>query len=334
MRVERVTDMPLGGYCEICQRWVWVSAYGECENGHPQTAVRDVQQLQPQKSRALSMGQRHEPVVVARSARYRWWWRHSLWMLWVFSFGLFDWVAFLYIGARAKSAVWIAAGLMYLLPVVAMFATIGTPWLRLTLPLMALFWVLAIVNAFIARPRYRAIMFGDLTASTRVSPPQPPALASIAERPALPRSLDAEAVEVIRGARDQVDEIVGAADAIQKPEVRAQVTRLCGTAEEILDELAREPRQIQLARAFLAYYLQAAQRIVTGYAELLRNGSSSASAAESLARAEASLASIQRAFDDQREALLEHRVIDLDSEVAVLEKTVRMSGVPTSDGRR
>jgi hypothetical protein len=325
--------MPLGGYCEICQRWVWVSAYGECENGHPQTAVRDVQQLRPRTSRALSMGREHEPVVVARAARYRWWWRHSLWMLWVFTFGLLDWVAFIYIGARARSAAWVAAGLVYLLPVVAMFATIGTPWLRLTLPLTALFWILAIVHAFIARPRYRAIMFGDLRSSTAVAPPQPPALASITERPALPRSLDAEAAEVIRGAREQVDEIVVAADAIQKPEIRAQVTRLCGTAEQILDELAREPRQIQLARAFLAYYLQAAGRIVTGYAELLRNGSSSASAAESLARAEASLASIQRAFDDQRDALLEHRVIDLDSEVAVLEKTVRLSGAPTSRDR-
>jgi hypothetical protein len=317
--------MPLGGYCEVCQRWVWVNAYGECENGHPQTAVRDVQQLQPQKRGTLSISRRHETVVVARSARYRWWWRHSLWILWTFTLGLLNWVAFLYIGARARSAVWIAAGLFYLLPLVATFASIGTPWLRLTLPVQAFFAAVSVAHAFIARPRYRAIMFGDVPSSDLLSPPRPPQLTAGAERPALPRSLDAEAVEVIEGAHAQVDDIVAAAGAIQKPEVRRRVDRLCATAEQILDELGREPRQIQLARAFLAYYLQAAQRIVTGYSELAARGNSSASAAESLAGAERSLDSIQLAFDQQLEALLEHRVIDLDSEVAVLEKTVRMS---------
>jgi hypothetical protein len=317
--------MPLGGYCEVCQRWVWVNGYGECENGHPQTSVRDVQQLQPQKRRALSVGRRHDTVVVARSARYRWWWRHSLWVLWTFTLGLLNWVAFLYIGARARSALWIASGLFYLLPTVATFASIGTPWLRLALPVQAFFAAVSLVHALIARPRYRAIMFGDVPSSVLVSPPAPPALVAGAERLALPRSLDAGAVELIEDAHAQVDDIVAAAGDIQKPEVRSRVVRLCGTAEQILDELGREPRQIQLARAFLAYYLRAAQRIVAGYAELARRGTTSSSVADSLAGAEHSLDSIQQAFDEQLAALLEHRVMDLDSEVAVLEKTVRMS---------
>ena len=45
---------------------------------------------------------------------------------------------------------------------------------------------------------------------------------------------------------------------------------------------------------------------------------------ETLARAETSLDAIQRAFDKQLAGLLEHEVIDLDSEVALLEKTVQM----------
>ena len=34
--------MPLGGFCEVCDRWVWLTPYGACENGHPPTKVRDV----------------------------------------------------------------------------------------------------------------------------------------------------------------------------------------------------------------------------------------------------------------------------------------------------
>jgi len=321
--------MPLGGYCEECQRWVWVNGYGECEKGHPQSAVRDVQQLQPQKRGVLAMG-RHDAVVVPRSTRYRWWWRHSLWVLWTFTLGLLNWVAFLYIGARAKSATWIACGLLYLLPVVALFVSLGTAWWRLTVPALVFFGALSLVHALVARPHYRAVMFGDVPSGARLAPPQPPALTAGSEHLELPRSLDAEAAEVINQAHGQVDDIVAAAGVIQKPEVRDRVARLCDTAGQILDELAREPRQIQLARGFLAYYLQAAQRIVTGYAELVQRENSSPSAAESMAGAERSLESIQQAFDQQLEALLEHRVIDLDIEVEVLEKTVRMSGTAGS----
>ena len=45
--------MPLGGYCSVCARWVWLTPYGECQNGHPASAVRDVQQLKPQTQPAV-----------------------------------------------------------------------------------------------------------------------------------------------------------------------------------------------------------------------------------------------------------------------------------------
>src|SRR5665647_3445967 len=51
----RGNSMPVGGYCSVCDRWVWLTPYGECQNGHPASAVRDVQQLKP----------RTNPVVVA-----------------------------------------------------------------------------------------------------------------------------------------------------------------------------------------------------------------------------------------------------------------------------
>jgi len=315
--------MPLGGYCEKCQRWVWVSAYGECENGHPADVVRDIQLLTPQSGRGSSQVA-DKPVVVTGRAKYRWWWRHSLWIIWTFAFGLLSWVAFFYIGVRARSAAWLAAGLMYLLPVVAFAASLGTWWWRIALPVMLAAGALSVAHALAARPKYRAVMFGDVPDKALPAPPQPPPLMSGQQRPALPQSPDVEAREVIAAAHRMVLSIIDAADGIQKPDVRGRVARICGTAEEILAELGREPRQVQLARAFLAYYLEAAQKIVTGYADLSRTSSPSPQAAATLARAEGSLDSIQQAFDQQLAALQEHRVIDLDVEVEVLEKTVRM----------
>jgi len=315
--------MPLGGYCEKCQRWVWVSAYGECENGHPADDVRDIQLLTPQKGRGSSQAA-DKPVVVTGRAKYRWWWRHSLWIIWTFAFGLLSWVSFFYIGVRARSATWIVAGLVYLLPVIAFFASLGTWWWRIALPTMLAMGAISVAHALAARPKYRAIMFGDVPGKALPAAPQPPPLMRGVERPALPQSPDVEAREVVAAAHGMVLSIIEAADGIQKPDIRGRVARICGTAEEILAELGREPRQVQLARAFLAYYLEAAQKIVTGYADLSRTSSPSPQAAQTLARAEASLDSIQQAFDQQLAALQEHRVIDLDVEVEVLEKTVRM----------
>ena len=75
--------MPLGGYCTVCQRWVWLSPYGECQNGHPALAVKDVQQLKPQDDPDVLVG---EVLDEGRPrARFRWWWRHSAWILWTFT---------------------------------------------------------------------------------------------------------------------------------------------------------------------------------------------------------------------------------------------------------
>ncbi len=316
--------MPLGGYCEICKRWVWVTGYGECENGHPASAVRDVQQLVPQRPEPLSMGLRHEPVVVWRAVRHRWWWRHSLWVIWTFTFGLLNWVAFFYIGVRARRLAWILAGALYLLPTMLTVASIGTWWLRVALPTQLLVAGVSTLHALIARPMYRAVMFGDRPGRALASPPQPPALAAGGERLALPRGLDAEAAEVIQAAHRRVRTIVAATASIHKPQVRERIAAVCGTAEQILDELGREPRQIQLARAFFAYYLEAAQRIVTGYADLAPRAGASAEVDEALVRAERSLDAIEQAFEQQLRGLLERRVIDLESEVALLEKTVQL----------
>lgn len=314
--------MPLGGYCEKCGKWVWVSAYGECQNGHPAADVRDIQLLTEQDGRRSVLRADRSAVVVPRRAKYRWWWRHSLWIVWTFTLGLLNWVAFFYIGIRARSVAWILSGLFYLLPLVLTIASIGTWWWRVAIPAQIVISGISVLHALAARPKYRAIMFGDLPHESLPGPPRPPPLMAGNGRLSLPEGIDVESGETLAQAHRRIRSILDAAGSIHKPDVRGQIARLCATAEEILGELAREPRQIPLARSFLAYYLEAAERIVAGYADLSCRSSSSSDVADSLTRAESSLDAVQRAFDRQLDSLLERRVIDLDVEVEVLEKTV------------
>jgi hypothetical protein len=314
--------MPLGGYCEQCQGWVWVSFDGRCENGHPAASVRDIQQLSPQREVTVEMP---EPVEVGSprpSSRYRFWWRHSMWLLWTFTFGLFNWVAFIYIGVRARKAQWIAAGFVYLLPLIATIASIGTDWLRIALPVQVLVAALSVVHAFAVRPQYRAIMFGDARRPGLVSPPQPPALMPPLAKRALPRGTSEDAAALIEAAHDKLRLLQNEAAHIGKPVMRGKIAGLVTTGDRILNELAQRPGRTSAARPFLTYYVDVAARIVARYVDLSERRVNSAEVNDLLARAEASLDSVQAAFDHQLEALLSSDVIDLDSEITLLEKMV------------
>ena len=187
------------------------------------------------------------------------------------------------------------------------------------------------VNALYLRPYYRAIMFGDVSPRSLPAAPQPPSLAAGA-RPQLPKNIDERAADVLQPARRQVDAILSTAGAIGKPAVRDEVVGLCSTADQIIAELAAQPRKLDAARGFLTYYLDAAQRIVEGYVNLARRGGSAPEINQTLARAEASLQVVQQAFDRQLANVLEDRAIDLDSEIELLERTVRSETMYTQTG--
>ncbi|NLE23462.1 MAG: hypothetical protein GX624_11895 [Actinobacteria bacterium] len=313
--------MPLGGYCTVCQRWVWLTPYGECQNGHPALAVKDVQQLKPQAEPDLLVGEVLEEGKPR--ARFRWWWRHSAWILWMFTFGFMNWLGFVYVGVRARHTPWTLFGFAYLVPLLLTITAAAT-----ALPIWPFFLLqvlvsaVSVAHALSIRPYYRAIMFGDASPKSLPAAPQPPVLAAAA-RPSLPRNIDERAAQVLQPARRQVDAILHAAGSIGKPAVRDEVAGLCATADQIIAELAAKPRKLDAARGFLTYYLDAAQRIVDGYVNLARRGGSTPEITQTLARAEASLKVVQEAFDRQLAAVLEDRAMDLESEIELLERTVR-----------
>jgi hypothetical protein len=324
--------MPLGGYCDTCQRWVWLTPYGDCVNGHPASVVHDVQQL-----KEMDRHEAGEELAVRDAggrARFRFWWRHSLWIAWTFTAGFFNWLGFVYVGVRARHAAWVLEGFAYLTPLLLTIASWGTPLFRGFVILQLVTSAASVAHALYVRPLYRAIMFGDAPRRALPAPPQPPSLTAAIERPALPRGLDEAAAGQLGAAHAQVENILRAADGIGKREVRDKVVRLCRTADEILDELGQKPRKLSAARSFLTYYLDAAARIVQGYASLCARASGT-EVNRALRRAEDSLDSVQQAFDRQLAAVLEDRVFDLEAEIELLERTVAMESLslpPADDG--
>ena len=89
----------------------------------------------------------------------RWEILHSLWIGWTFTLGFFNWVAFLYIGLRARRARWAIWGVFYSVPFVLAMIFAGSPafegWIGdLTVALTLLLGLISIFHAFRVRKEY------------------------------------------------------------------------------------------------------------------------------------------------------------------------------------
>jgi hypothetical protein len=313
--------MPLGGYCEACGRWVWLAPQGSCRCGHPRSRVRDVQQLRPLTSPHGTL-MRTPPVPAVTPLYARFWWKHSAWIPLTLTLGFLNWLAFVYIGLRARQTGWFIWGLIYLVPVAATVAAFGSSLFWFAVAIQIVVAVASFIHAAAVRPRYRALMFGDPPDG---SVPAPPTMVA-PERLELPQGLDQNISQTLREAYQRVSEMSDAANGIAKPETREAVAELCATARRILAEIQKHPERTDVARGFLTYYLEAAARIVRGYERLAVQSSDSPGVMKILSQAENSIPGIQKAFDSQLDALLQLDLLDLESEMELLDKTMQMAG--------
>ncbi|SIQ40000.1 5-bromo-4-chloroindolyl phosphate hydrolysis protein [Alkalispirochaeta americana] len=114
---------------------------------------------------------------------------------------------------------------------------------------------------------------------------------------------------------------------VEEQRVRAKALAVCDAAARILSEIRQDPQNLQKARKFLDYYLDATITVVERYGGLANRGVRSPEMDSALHRAEASLDTIRIAYEKQLLQLVEDDVMDLDVELRVLEQTIRMEGL-------
>ncbi|MFA6504710.1 MAG: 5-bromo-4-chloroindolyl phosphate hydrolysis family protein [Treponemataceae bacterium] len=107
----------------------------------------------------------------------------------------------------------------------------------------------------------------------------------------------------------------------------AKVDAICGIVEKILAEIKRDPGDLKEARQFLTYYLDATINILKKYVQLSSQNVKDANIRLSLERTESMLDTIRSAFEKQLTRLLSNDVMDLDTELSLLEKTIKMEGL-------
>lgn len=133
--------------------------------------------------------------------------------------------------------------------------------------------------------------------------------------------------EALEEGRKKLNTLERASHAIDNRRVRQKAVAICETTKKILDDIRQDPADLRPARKFLGYYLDATITVVQRYRDLSLRGVVDPGIQASLAKVETSLSTIQSAFEKQLAQLLENDVMNLDTEIEVLEKTIQMEGL-------
>ncbi len=108
--------------------------------------------------------------------------------------------------------------------------------------------------------------------------------------------------------------------------VAEKVQTICKTGLEIFDYIEKNPDDINKARQFINYYLDTTEKIVLQYVELSSKKNPGEDVLNTLKKVEDVLDSILKTYDKQLKNLLEDDLLDLNTEIQVLEKTIQLEG--------
>ncbi len=114
---------------------------------------------------------------------------------------------------------------------------------------------------------------------------------------------------------------------IRNYDIRRKIVRICDVAERIFETLKKNPEDVKTAQHFSLYYLDSTIHILHKYVELSEHKAYSDDIKNTLKQVETILDKVQAAFERQLSNLLKNDMLDLNSEIAVLEETIEIEGI-------
>ena len=145
----------------------------------------------------------------------------------------------------------------------------------------------------------------------------------------------AELADTLRGVLKEGDEKIKQMRSIGKQikneSMRAKVFQMCDVGQQIFETAKKKPKDVRSVQQFSSYYLESTIKIIQKYLELSGHRSYSPEIQKALEKVESTLNGAQLAFQKQLEALVREDVLDLDTEMSVLEETLELEGWEVHD---
>lgn len=127
-----------------------------------------------------------------------------------------------------------------------------------------------------------------------------------------------------------LSEIQAVNDSIADPVMSAKIDRIAEITGKILDYQHRYPAKAGQLRNFLNYYLPTTLKILRAYAQLEEQGIEGENISAAKTRIEGMMDKVVEGFEKQLDKLFQNDVLDISSDVAVLEKMLDNDGLGSS----
>ena len=119
-------------------------------------------------------------------------------------------------------------------------------------------------------------------------------------------------------------------DAIPGEEMSRKIYRIEECTQHILEHLKKHPEKSAELHTFLDYYLPTTLKILNAYAELDQQGIQGENVTATKERIESMMDSVVEGFEVQLDKLFEGDMIDISSDIAVMEKMLSRDGLSGS----
>lgn len=129
---------------------------------------------------------------------------------------------------------------------------------------------------------------------------------------------------IINEGHQKIGRIFRASEKIDNRETATLLRDLCIAARRIYDDIDKYPHDIKQARDFLNYYMDTTVKIVVKYVELSDHRDLVPDVDRALLQVEGLIRTIKESFDRQLGRLFEDDLFDLEVEIQVLEKALKM----------
>ena len=137
---------------------------------------------------------------------------------------------------------------------------------------------------------------------------------------------DAEKRKILQEAAVDLRSIDAVLRQVQNPDIRSRGRRVYETGNRIIEYVTKYPEKITIARRFFSYYLETASSILTKYLDIQKTRIQTQEIRQLGERTQQALEILETAFEKQFGKLMLDEIMDIESDINLLENTLKMEG--------
>lgn len=131
---------------------------------------------------------------------------------------------------------------------------------------------------------------------------------------------------VAREGMEKLRQMSNQARMIANNDVAAKIREICRIGVRIFDDIKKNPAAIKKVKQFNNYYLDTTKKIIDQYVALSGKKDITPEIDETLKKIEEMLDSVKETFEKQLANLVEDDLLDLNAEITVMKKTMKLDG--------